>query len=199
MTPQCHVGGTPQCHVGRLGSAALLPCHAFVTPLLCRSSDGAPHTAPPPLFACLTPSLALVQVDLWALGVLCYEFLVGKPPFEAEGNHETYRRITKVDLQFPAHVTEGAQAFIRGVRWPCKAPRGWWQFQRGESPSELTLTVAYLARHSHHSSCSTTRPTACASTRSWSTAGSRSTPSWTTKSRRVTQQPSTTGPLNFSF
>ena len=101
MTPQCHVGGTPQCHVGRLGSAALLPCHAFVTPLLCCSSNGAPHTAPPPLFACLTPSLALVQVDLWALGVLCYEFLVGKPPFEAEGNHETYRRITKVDLPRP--------------------------------------------------------------------------------------------------
>jgi serine/threonine protein kinase len=58
-------------------------------------------------------------VDLWALGVLCYEFLVGKPPFEAEGNHETYRRITKVDLQFPKHVSEGAQVFIRGVRLQC--------------------------------------------------------------------------------
>ena len=36
------------------------------------------------------------KVDLWSLGVLTYEFLVGKPPFEAESNNETYRRITKV-------------------------------------------------------------------------------------------------------
>lgn len=38
-------------------------------------------------------------VDQWALGVLMYEFLLGRPPFEAEGNVETYKRISKVDLQ----------------------------------------------------------------------------------------------------
>lgn len=36
------------------------------------------------------------KVDLWSLGVLCYEFLVGKPPFETASNTETYRKITKV-------------------------------------------------------------------------------------------------------
>lgn len=36
------------------------------------------------------------KVDLWSLGVLCYEFLVGKPPFEAETYQETYRAISKV-------------------------------------------------------------------------------------------------------
>mmetsp|Transcript_27141 Transcript_27141/g.51297 ORF Transcript_27141/g.51297 Transcript_27141/m.51297 type:complete len:359 (-) Transcript_27141:338-1414(-) len=40
-------------------------------------------------------------VDVWSLGVLCYEFLVGKPPFEAEGHNETYKRISRVDLTFP--------------------------------------------------------------------------------------------------
>ena len=44
----------------------------------------------------LTNTLYIVQVDLWSLGVLTYEFLVGKPPFEAESNNDTYRRITKV-------------------------------------------------------------------------------------------------------
>ncbi|EPY80007.1 hypothetical protein CB1_000875037 [Camelus ferus] len=35
------------------------------------------------------------KVDLWSLGVLCYEFLVGKPPFEASTYQETYRRISR--------------------------------------------------------------------------------------------------------
>nr|D7UQM5.1 RecName: Full=Aurora kinase; AltName: Full=ApAurora [Patiria pectinifera]BAJ10384.1 aurora kinase [Patiria pectinifera] len=52
------------------------------------------------------------KVDLWSLGVLCYEFLVGKPPFESQGNTETYRKITKVEFTFPKHVSEGARDLI---------------------------------------------------------------------------------------
>merc|ERR1711892_673525 len=52
------------------------------------------------------------RVDHWALGVLTYEFLVGKPPFESESNNETYRRITRVDLRFPPHVSDGARDLI---------------------------------------------------------------------------------------
>ncbi|KAK2144620.1 hypothetical protein LSH36_743g01027, partial [Paralvinella palmiformis] len=52
------------------------------------------------------------KVDLWSLGILCYEFLVGNPPFEAEGHTETYRRISRVDLKFPENVSEGARDLI---------------------------------------------------------------------------------------
>lgn len=52
------------------------------------------------------------KVDLWSLGVLCYEFLVGKPPFEAEGHHDTYRKISRVDLRFPDYVSAGAKDLI---------------------------------------------------------------------------------------
>jgi len=57
-------------------------------------------------------------VDIWGLGVLTYEFLFGAPPFEAAGHQETYRRIVRVDLQFPTAptVSEGARDFIRQVR-----------------------------------------------------------------------------------
>ncbi|GBF99163.1 aurora kinase A, partial [Raphidocelis subcapitata] len=55
------------------------------------------------------------SVDVWGLGVLTFEFLFGAPPFEAAGHQETYRRIVRVDLQFPEspRASDGAKDFIR--------------------------------------------------------------------------------------
>ena len=55
------------------------------------------------------------KVDTWSLGVLCYELLIGCPPFEAEGHADTYRRIREVDLKFPSHVKEDAKDLIRSL------------------------------------------------------------------------------------
>lgn len=52
------------------------------------------------------------MVDLWCIGVLCYELMVGNPPFESPSHSETYRRIVKVDLKFPSSVPSGAQDLI---------------------------------------------------------------------------------------
>ncbi|XP_017650570.1 aurora kinase B isoform X3 [Nannospalax galili] len=52
------------------------------------------------------------KVDLWCIGVLCYELMVGNPPFESPTHNETYRRIVKVDLKFPTSVPMGAQDLI---------------------------------------------------------------------------------------
>ncbi|MED6251275.1 hypothetical protein ATANTOWER_027013 [Ataeniobius toweri] len=54
------------------------------------------------------------KVDLWSLGVLCYEFLVGKPPFEAKTHDETYRRISRVEYSYPpiAAISAGAKDLV---------------------------------------------------------------------------------------
>ncbi|KAI7822521.1 kinase-like domain-containing protein [Gamsiella multidivaricata] len=54
------------------------------------------------------------QVDLWSLGVLCYEFLVGRPPFEVldGGRTSTYLKIVKVDLYIPESVSNEAKDLI---------------------------------------------------------------------------------------
>ncbi|KAL1925498.1 uncharacterized protein VTP21DRAFT_381 [Calcarisporiella thermophila] len=53
------------------------------------------------------------KVDLWSLGVLCYEFLVGVPPFEdLSGQTATYKRIARVDLKIPDYVSPEAKDLI---------------------------------------------------------------------------------------
>ncbi|XP_026410155.1 serine/threonine-protein kinase Aurora-3-like [Papaver somniferum] len=54
------------------------------------------------------------SVDTWTVGVLCFEFLFGVPPFEAETQSETLKRIMKIDYSFPLNpdVSVEAKDFI---------------------------------------------------------------------------------------
>lgn len=51
-------------------------------------------------------------VDIWLLGILCYEFLVGRPPFEEVDKNATYKRIARVDVQIPSFVEADAADLI---------------------------------------------------------------------------------------
>lgn len=57
-----------------------------------------------------------VKVDNWCLGVLCYEFLVGKPPFESANQSETYNKIKAVEIKFPDFFAPGGKDLISKVR-----------------------------------------------------------------------------------
>lgn len=55
------------------------------------------------------------RVDNWCLGILMYELLVGHPPFEANSNSETYKKILKCEIHFPNTVSIPAQNLIKKV------------------------------------------------------------------------------------
>ncbi|RKP21163.1 Pkinase-domain-containing protein [Rozella allomycis CSF55] len=61
------------------------------------------------------------KVDLWSLGVLCFEFIVGSAPFEPDSGPETfpytktYHNIVHSDIKFPESVTDVAKDFIKGL------------------------------------------------------------------------------------
>ncbi|KAI8045628.1 aurora kinase C [Drosophila gunungcola] len=52
------------------------------------------------------------NVDLWSLGVLCFELLVGHAPFYSKNYDETYKKILKVEYKLPEHISKAAAHLI---------------------------------------------------------------------------------------
>ena len=57
------------------------------------------------------------SVDMWGVGVLCYELAVGKPPFETQSYEQTYERILKEEVVFPEDYgfSEELKGFVKGL------------------------------------------------------------------------------------
>ncbi|KAF1940835.1 serine/threonine-protein kinase 12 [Clathrospora elynae] len=64
----------------------------------------------------LSPEVAIMMLKSRDLGVLMYELLMGKLPFELKSGKATQKKITSCKgkgLKFPGHVSKGAEQLIR--------------------------------------------------------------------------------------
>ncbi|ODV79448.1 Pkinase-domain-containing protein [Suhomyces tanzawaensis NRRL Y-17324] len=57
------------------------------------------------------------EVDIWAIGIMMYALLVGKPPFQAKDVQVIYERIKKTEYAFPADkpISEEAKVLIKDL------------------------------------------------------------------------------------
>jgi len=65
------------------------------------------------------------EVDIWAMGVIMYATLFGKPPYEAKDVKSTYQRILKNEYSFPNNVdvSDNAKHLIEGMLRTCPGER----------------------------------------------------------------------------
>lgn len=61
------------------------------------------------------------QVDIWAAGVLAWELLVGKPPFEQSNSRMAFEQILSMEPDFPDWMSANARSFIQAAL--CKDAR----------------------------------------------------------------------------
>lgn len=98
--------------IGDFGLASVLPSTDSRKYTIC----GTPNYIAPEVLGGKTTGHSF-EVDIWAIGIMMYALLVGKPPFQAKDVQVIYERIKKTEYTFPTDkpISEEAKTLIKDL------------------------------------------------------------------------------------
>lgn len=98
--------------IGDFGLAAVLPSPESKKYTIC----GTPNYIAPEVLGGKNTGHGF-EVDIWAIGIMMYALLIGKPPFQAKDVQVIYERIKKTEYSFPIDrpVSEEAKILIKDL------------------------------------------------------------------------------------
>lgn len=82
---------------------------------LLKSMSGTPNYIAPEIL--INKEGHSYEVDIWAIGVITYTLIVGKPPFQSKNSKATCSRIKRLDYSFPKdiYISHEAKDFITSI------------------------------------------------------------------------------------
>lgn len=98
--------------IGDFGLASVLPSTDSRKYTIC----GTPNYIAPEVLGGKTTGHSF-EVDIWAIGIMMYALLVGKPPFQAKDVNVIYERIKKTEYSFPPdkRISDEARMLIQDL------------------------------------------------------------------------------------
>lgn len=98
--------------IGDFGLASVLPSVDSRKYTIC----GTPNYIAPEVLGGKTTGHSF-EVDIWAIGIMMYALLIGKPPFQAKDVNVIYERIKKTDYTFPPDkkISDEAKQLIQDL------------------------------------------------------------------------------------
>lgn len=98
--------------IGDFGLATVLPSNSTRKYTIC----GTPNYIAPEVLGGKNTGHSF-EVDVWAIGIMMYALLVGKPPFQAKDVQVIYERIKKTEYGFPEDkpISDSAKALIKDL------------------------------------------------------------------------------------